>query len=305
MLAGNLIEMMNKLFMRLLFAIFTFVWAVYAHAQVDSKNAAAALRANYQALQEQLKDNQFDRPVYLDSKQTSADVEGDVYSVINYPYKTTRGALSQASNWCEILFLHLNVKYCRAVQTETGNVMTVYAGRKTHQSLETAFRTDYRFSVGAITGDYLQVLMTADSGPFGTSNYRIMLEAIPLGINRSFIHVKYSYHYGLMAKMAMQTYLNTLGSNKVGFTNGGNDANGNPTPISGLRGAMERNTMRYYLAIDAYMKSLNAPKNMRLESRLREWFRSTEKYSLQLHEISQKEYLDMKRKEYERQQTFQ
>lgn len=296
--------MMNKLFMRLLFAITLFGWAAYAHAQVDSKSSAAALRANYQALQEQLKNNQFDRPVYLDSKQTAEDVEGDVYSVVNYPYKATRSALSQASNWCEILFLHPNVKYCKAAKAETGDAMTVYVGRKNPQSLDTAFRTDYQFNVGAVTANYLQVLMTADTGPFGTSNYRIMLEAIPLGINRSFIHVKYSYHYGLMAKMAMQTYLNTLGSNKVGFTVEGNDANGKPSPVSGLRGAMERNTMRYYLAIDAYMKSLNAPANVQLERRLREWFRSTEKYPLQLREISQKEYLDMKRKEYERQQTY-
>jgi hypothetical protein len=36
---------------------------------------------------------------------------------------------------------------------------------------------------------------------------------------------------------------------------------------------------------------------------LSDWFRATERYSLQLHEISQKEYLSMKREEYRRQQA--
>jgi hypothetical protein len=130
-----------------------------------------------------------------------------------------------------------------------------------------------------------------------------MLEAIPLGANRSFIHVKYSYSYGLMAKVAMQTYLGTLGSSKIGFTVEGEDESGKPLHVGGLRGAMERNTMRYYLAIDAYLKSINAPANEQLERRLREWFRSTEQYAPQLHEITQQQYLDMKRKEYERQKA--
>jgi len=297
--------MMNKFLVRLLFAVSLLACAVSVQAQSTGKSAAAALRSKYQSLQEQLKSNQFNRPVYLDSTQTAEDVVGDVYSVVNYPFKTTRSALSQASNWCEILFLHLNVKYCRAAQEANGNVMTLYVGKKTPQALEDAYRIDYQFRLAEATPDYMEALMTANAGPLGTSNYRIMLEAIPLGANRSFIHVKYSYSYGLMAKVAMQTYLSTLGSSKIGFTVEGEDESGKPLHVAGLRGAMERNTMRYYLAIDAYLKSIKAPApaNEQLERRLREWFRSTEQYAPQLHEITQQQYLDMKRKEYERQKA--
>jgi hypothetical protein len=34
-----------------------------------------------------------------------------------------------------------------------------------------------------------------------------------------------------------------------------------------------------------------------VEKRLHDWFTATERYALQLHEMSEAEYLDMKRKE--------
>jgi hypothetical protein len=57
---------------------------------------------------------------------------------------------------------------------------------------------------------------------------------------------------------------------------------------------MERNTMRYYLAIDAYLNSLAAPAGERVRRRLDDWFSMTEKYRRQLHEMDREEYLAMK-----------
>lgn len=287
-----------RTFMRLLLILAVFL-AMSAHAQT-SASEQAAMQAKYRELRDSLASNAFGRPVHLDSRQTADEVEGDIYSVIGYPYRTVRSTLSQADNWCDILMLHLNVKYCSASQDENGNVLTLYAGTKKFQNLASAYRIDYRFQLGAVSDQYHQVRMSADAGPFGTTNYRILLEAIPLGPSRTFIHVRYSYNYGLMAKLAMQTYLNTLGSGKTGFTIESEDEAGNPVYVTGLRGAIERNTMRYYLAIDAYLKSLRLPEDRRLEARLRDWHRSTERYAGHLHEISLRDYLAMKRKEYER-----
>jgi hypothetical protein len=64
-----------------------------------------------------------------------------------------------------------------------------------------------------------------------------------------------------------------------------------------MRGVIERNTMRYYLAIDAYLDSLSAPPAQQVERRLKTWFAATERYPRQLHEIEEAEYLAMKRKE--------
>ena len=68
-----------------------------------------------------------------------------------------------------------------------------------------------------------------------------------------------------------------------------------------MRAAVERNTMRYYLAIDAFLDSLSAPPPQRTEMRLNDWFNSSEQYARQLHEIGREEYLTMKRAEIRRQ----
>ena len=63
---------------------------------------------------------------------------------------------------------------------------------------------------------------------------------------------------------------------------------------------VERNTMRYFLAIEASLDALAAPAGQRTEKRIREWFTATERYARQLHEMDADEYLAMKRREYAR-----
>jgi hypothetical protein len=107
----------------------------------------------------------------------------------------------------------------------------------------------------------------------------------------------------LVGQLAMRAYLSTIGRDKVGFTVVGRESDNQPRLIGGMRGLVERNTMRYYLAIEAYLGALSAPPTARVEKRLRDWFAATEAYPRQLHEIEQNEYLAMKRKEYSRQQA--
>jgi hypothetical protein len=128
------------------------------------------------------------------------------------------------------------------------------------------------------------------------------VEAIPLDAQHSFLHMSYAYGYGFAARMAMQGYLSTVGSGKVGFSVVG-QRDGQPVYVDNVRGVVERNTMRYYLAVDAYLDSLSAPPQERQERRLRQWFAATERYARQLHEVDQADYLAMKRKEIARQQA--
>jgi hypothetical protein len=72
-----------------------------------------------------------------------------------------------------------------------------------------------------------------------------------------------------------------------------------------VRGLVERNTMRYYLAIDAYLASLSAPVGQQLDDRLNRWFDATEQYPRQLHEVEKNDYIQMKHDEYQREQTAQ
>jgi hypothetical protein len=274
-----------------------------AHADDADANLAASLRAKYGALQGQLSHNQFQRPLYMDSSEISRGVTGDIYAVINYPFATAGAALNGPARWCDILSLHLNTKYCRASTSSQGSVLNVNIGKKHDQPLDEAYRVDFAYRVAAETPNYLKVRLNADEGPLSTRNYRIMLEAIPLEDGRTFIHLAYSYTYGLAGRLAMQAYLGTIGSDKVGFTVVGKQFDGQPLHVGGMRGLVERNTMRYYLAIEAFLGALSAPPQARLEKRLHDWFAAVERYPRQLHEMEQGEYLDMKRKEYLRQQA--
>jgi hypothetical protein len=88
----------------------------------------------------------------------------------------------------------------------------------------------------------------------------------------------------MTARLAMEAYLGTLGRDKVGFTVVRDASSGRAAPVQGLRGVVERNAMRYFLAIEAYVDSLAAPPAERLERRLAAWFDATERYPAQLHE---------------------
>ena len=77
---------------------------------------------------------------------------------------------------------------------------------------------------------------------------------------------------------------------------------GKPAYIGGVSGVVERNTMRYYLAIDSYLKEMDAPNGEQQERRLRSWFSATERYARQLHEVEREDYMEMKRAEIKRQQ---
>jgi hypothetical protein len=103
----------------------------------------------------------------------------------------------------------------------------------------------------------------------------------------------------------MKTYLATIGSDKVGFFSTPDPSAGETQYVGGVRDLVERNTMRYYLAIDAYLSALSGPADARLEKRLTGWFDATERYPRQLHEVSRADHMQMKHDEYQRQQTAQ
>jgi len=219
---------------------------------------------------------------------------------MDHPFAATATALSRPENWCEILILHINTKYCRPAAG--GSVLNVSVGKKTEQSLDQAYAVAFSYRVAAQSATYLQVRLDAEKGPLGTRNYRIALEAIPMDDGRTFIHLAYSYGIGTMGQLAMQAYLGTSGSDKVGFTIAPAAKGRSPQHIGGMRGVVERNTMRYYLAVESFLGAMATPPQAQLEKRLQDWFAGTERYARQLHEMDKGEYLAMKRREHQRQQ---
>jgi len=286
-------------------AMVALAWMGAGSAWADAVEAQSAvlLSARYEALRGELSQNPYRRPIYMESSEISGGVSGDVFAIVDYPFSTTEGALNGPEQWCDILILHLNTKFCRVSKAGPGKVLNVAIGRKFDQPLDKAYRVDFAFDVVAGTPNYLKVRLDADTGPLSTRNYRIALEAIPLESGRSFIHLTYSYAYGLAGRLALQTYLGTVGSRKVGFTVVGTQSDGKPRHVGGLRGVVERNSMRYYLAIEAFLGAISVSPPARFEKRLHDWFDAVERYPLQLHEMERSDYLAMKRKEYLRQQA--
>lgn len=290
---------MNLLFLgkitgKLLLLIVAGVISV-AHAQ---GNPAQAMKAAYDRLKPELEQNVYHNPIWISSSETKNSAAGEIYGRLDHPFSAIRKNLQDPVGWCEVLFLHLNVKYCKVIDNQT---IELYAGTKNPQSLQSATRMQYRFSRLDDNENYMKVAMSADKGPYGTSHPYITMQAIPLNTKQSFIRVDYGYRYGTAASLAMKTYLATSGKNKLGLSITGKQANGTPVYASGMRGVIERNALRYYLAVNAYLDSLSLTSDKQLEHRLSGWFDATARYP-QLHEISKAAYLKMKKEEYRRMQ---
>jgi hypothetical protein len=273
---------------------------------------AANLRNMDNSLAQQIANNQFRRQLVLVSVESPTTLKGDIYAELNYPFAIVNAALNDPvkgpANWCDVLILHINTKYCHASSGNTnGNdaVLSMSIGKKVEQQLADTDRMQFRYQATSSRADYFKVDLDAASGPLNTSNYDITLEAIPIKANRTFLHLSYAYSYGMLGRVAMKSYLATIGRNKVGFTIIDARPSATTQYIGGVRGVVERNAMRYYLAIDAYLGALSRPAATQLDQRLTNWFTATEQYPRQLHEVEREDYMRMKRSEYARQQTLQ
>jgi len=278
-------------------------FALVANAAGAPTDDAQALHAKYASLTQRLEQNQFNRPLVLDSNEGQDELKGDIYAVMGFPFAEMEAALSDPTQWCEVMILHLNTKYCRAGMERHDPVLQVNIGAKTPQALADSERIVFKFSVVAATPDFFETALAAQRGPLSTSNYRITLRGVPLPGGKTFIHLAYSYATGFMGRVAMQGYLATVGRGKVGFTVIDKGSDGEIKYIGGVRGVIERNTMRYFLAIDSYMGAVTQPKDAQFDHRLHAWFAASEQYARQLHELRWDQYAPMKHAEHARMLT--
>jgi hypothetical protein len=263
----------------------------------------AALRTRFAAMQPMLASSPFGGPLVLESTEAPRQLQGDVYALVDHSFAEVSASLGNSERWCDVMILHLNTKQCRRSVENGIPQIELRVGKKYDQPVAAASLVEFSFRTVSIAPDYLAVELQAPDGPFDTRDYRILFEAVPAEGGHSFIHMGYSFGYGAVSRIAMQLYLSTIARDKVGFTTTARGQAGEPPAyIGGIRGLVERNTMRYYLAIDAYLGAASVPPAQQLERRLRAWFDATEKYPRQLHEIDRDEYLAMKRREYARQQ---
>lgn len=275
-----------------------------AHAQTDPQvpvaGSAAALHEMRQSLRPQLRVSAFGEPLVLSSRDTGDQIEGDVHAEVAHPFAAVVSSFRSTEAICEVLFLHLNVRYCVPSRGTQPAMVALLVGPKRVSAPGLQHRVDYVVRTEVAQPDHFRVTLTAAHGPLSTHDYRLVFETVPIEAGRSFVHFGYAYRYGALARLAMGAYLATAGRTKIGFSVEGQDADGRPRHVRGMRAAVERNVMRYYLALLAHRSVTTGSPEERLQARLRAWFALTERHPAQLHEFGLEDYLQEKKEDLER-----
>lgn len=240
--------------------------------------------------------------IALSSSELAELPSAEVSSILSYPFDTVAAALARAESWCRFMPLHFNIKACTFETEEGEEQLTLYSGRKTYQSPEESYRMTYRFAIIRQEEDRLSLRLHADTGPANTRDYLIELDAMQVE-EGTLLHIRSSYRPSLLSALLARGYLATLGRDKVGFSRIGQA--GERQFVQGARGVVERNVMRYHLAVDAFLSTHTLPGNSRHEATLKHWFRQNDGYLQQLHEMDEAQYLAIKHREWKNQQRLQ
>jgi len=288
-----------------LLAIVVLFSAGTTFAVETSRQAEAILRDTYHRNMTRLESSSFGLPLFLDSSEQNDRVHVDVYGIFDYSFSSVVKVLKVPANWCDIVSLHPNVKACTYGELPGAWLITFYVGRKVYQHPEDARQVIYNYRVVNQQQGYLDINLSADTGPFGTKDHRMRFEALPLEGGRTFVHVSYAYSDSIVLHLAAKVYFATLGRGKVGFTVTGTDSDGKPVYIGGPRGSLERNAVRYYFAIKSFMDTLRYPEESRFSRRINDWYNLTTRYRIQLFELDKEDYLTFKTTEHANQVTLQ
>jgi len=270
-----------------------------ATAATAADVAADALLRQHSALQARLQASPFGEALVLDSHEQADSLSGEVHAELPVPIGRLQALFASGAAMCEMLLLHLNVRGCRARGVVGSEPIVLLVGPKQLDTAALLHRMAYRAKVDVAGTDVARLTLSAGTGPLGTRDHRIAIEAVAIEPARSFVRLSYAYGFGLTGRAAMKTYLATAGRTKIGFSLEAS-AEGERQPVRGARAALERNVMRYHLALLAYAQVEGDPGGERTEARLRRWFELTERHAPQLHEVPLDDYLRGKRQDFAR-----
>jgi len=279
-------------------------------AQAQSADMRADMGANldemqglYRSLQPRLAQSPFQRELVLDSNEASERLSGDIYATLDAPLANLELVNRSPLRWCEILLLLSNTKSCVVGRQNDAPALQMRMGTKGPQALASTTPMNFKFETSAPQAAVLETHLSSATGPMGTKDGTLRVQAIALGPHKSFIHLHYSYSSSLAGRLATGVYLQTLGRGKVGFSKEQAEAS-RPADahwVGGVRGIIERNTMRYFMGLSCALQfaGTEAP-TQRFAQMAPCWYDDTERYPQQLHEMGRQDYLDMKRAEYGR-----
>jgi hypothetical protein len=249
---------------------------------------------------EAIAESPFEEPIHLESEEERREVHGRVHAVVDAPLGDLKAALGSAGAWCEILFLHINVKACVHHGRAGDERITLYLGRKRYQDPEVVERVELHFLAEHPDNEHLAIRLHADRGPHGLRAFDMKVQAVALEDERSLLLMRYSIGYGALGRIALGIYLAFGGGDRIGFTVERLDEDGAPVYVDGLRGLIERNTVRFFFALQAYLEEPD-----HLEARLGLWWDLTDRHPEQLRERDKDSYLVQKLRERQNQEALQ
>ncbi len=259
---------------------------------------------NYAAYKTWKHRNNSDIPFFLETTKLESTLVARIgFETAGYSLVELAQILGEPAAWCGFMPLHLNVKACVSVANGSDQEITLYFGRKHYQPPKKAKPLTLNFN-STHTADLLSVNLYAKKGPYGTFYYHIDLYAIPTN-NGVYSELRISQRFGKVARRLGKLYLATLGRNKECFTVLRYDRDGEPHYVRGIRGVVERNVVRYLLAIKVFLESQALTGKEAFQRRAELWFDATETYKRQLHELPRQKYLDNVRREYDNQVALQ
>jgi hypothetical protein len=288
---------------RLLFFILGALLAATAHGA-----DLGEMQSLYRSLQPRLVQSPFQRELVLDSTEATDRLSGDIYATLNTPLSSLELVNRSPQRWCEILLLLSNTKSCTVGVQDQAPTLELRIGTKGPQALAGTTPMDFQFASSAPQASVLETRLNASTGPMGTTDGTLWVRAIALGPKKSFLHLQYSYRSSLGGRLATGVYLQTLGRGKVGFSlepsapaeAAEDTGSANSQQVGGVRGIVERNTMRYFLGLRCALQFATSATAPRFAQMAACWYDETERYPAQLYEMSRADYLDMKRAEYAR-----
>jgi hypothetical protein len=243
--------------------------------------------------------------IHLESHVESNFSGVDIYGIIDYPFETIQKELSKPRNWCDIIILHPNIRACTYSATDGGTMLTMHNVNRHFQTITEAYQVYYKYQIMAGTPSFLDISMAADKGPMSSSDHKFRIMAVALDAKRSFVHLSYSYRYSPLQYIAIKSYFALFGSKVAGFSVEGVDEKNGPVYVSGVKASIERNLMRYYMAILAYFDALKYSPEQRFEKRLSGWIDLSDRFQKQFPKIERKQYFEFKRTDLKNQNNLQ
>ncbi|MGA1318344.1 MAG: hypothetical protein ACO3YN_15515 [Rubrivivax sp.] len=237
--------------------------------------------------------------LYLQSTVAALHAQGQALARLPMALPQARAALRSPEAWCLLLLLHPNVWRCEVAGSGQGQTtLQILMGQQRVAVIGSTHALNLAWKVTRDDESGLSLELMAEQGPLGTRDYRIGARLEALDETHSALALRFSNAFTRSGLWLAELYVNTAGRHRIGFTVESVDANGQAVYVRGLRGSVERNTMRFHLAVQSWLSVQSLPAARRIPRAIEAWFDASEQYAAQLHEIERQEYVQMKLQQY-------